>query len=136
MLSHRHQDIRCWIFALGLLVSVTVIVGGVTQAATPALTPITNRAMAVYPWQNKIYTTWSNWVTVVVQQVAGLVIYPCSVGTPASDEFVPACAQCVAPGQQVIIPLLFDQHRQRCRHIPTHREVLAKGRGTGSCYLP
>jgi len=85
-------------------VSVTVIVGGVTQAATPALTPITNRAMAVYPWQNKIYTTWSNWVTVVVQQVAGLVIYPCSVGTPASDEFVPACAQCVAPGQQVIIP--------------------------------
>jgi hypothetical protein len=104
VLSRRYQNPCLQVIAFAVFVLGTAIISGVTQAATPAATPITNRVMAVYPWEGMMCTSWSNWVTVVVQQVAGVVIYPCSVGTPASDDLVPACAQSVASGQQVLIP--------------------------------
>jgi uncharacterized repeat protein (TIGR01451 family) len=87
----------------GFFVLIAVI-SSVAQAGTPADTLITNRAAAVYPWEGSARTTWSNWVTVVVQQVGGIAIYPSSTGTPDSDDFAPARRQSVTPGQQVTIP--------------------------------
>jgi uncharacterized repeat protein (TIGR01451 family) len=60
--------------------------------------------MAIYPWEDTTHFTWSNWVTVVVRQVAGVDIYPSGAGNPDSEHFVSACWQGAIPGEHVVIP--------------------------------
>lgn len=74
-------------------------------ALTPAHTLIENRAMATYPWEGAIRTTWSEWVSVRVLQVAGIEMRPDSTGgEPGTPGFIPASEQTAQPGAWVYMP--------------------------------
>ena len=77
---------------------------GCLACLTPAHTRIENRRGYVCG-DGQIRTTWSDWVAVIVHQVAGVEIRPLSEGTgPADPAFKPASEHMAQAGRPVIVP--------------------------------
>lgn len=95
----RHRAFMWAAVVLLLLVGQTA-----AMAMTPAGTQIHNRAEATYTWEGLTRTTFSEQVTVTVQQVAGVALGPESVGEPGDGGFSPAYGLTVSNGTRLYIP--------------------------------